>query len=187
MKKRDFAMMTVGALLLLCVGWTGILAVVQIKQTNAGLRIGTKAADLIGFYGTTPVVRQTVTNTVGVLGTQSQVVKAAATQAQLTQVTKAAATQAALTLSTANYDFLVADGSTQTVVVVTNVVIGTVWGFVSTTPQVIVTNTIGTVWGFATTTPQVVETNISSVAGFSNTNQLNQLINAGRNLGIWHE
>jgi hypothetical protein len=53
------------------------------------------------------------------------------------------------------------DGSTNSISVVTNVTISTVWGFATTTPQVIQTSAVNTVFGFATTTPQVVITNTS--------------------------
>ena len=35
----------------------------QMKNTGAGLYIGTTVAQKLGFYGATPVVRQTLTNT----------------------------------------------------------------------------------------------------------------------------
>lgn len=38
-------------------------AVTQLKQTGVGLYIGTAVTQKIGFFGATPVVRQTITNT----------------------------------------------------------------------------------------------------------------------------
>ena len=93
----------------------------QMKNTGAGLYIGTTVAQKLGFYGATPVVRQTMTNTAPVLAT--------------------------LTVSSATITYAGVDGSTNSISVVTNVA-------------------------------------INAIAGYSGTNQLNQVRTALVNLGL---
>jgi hypothetical protein len=93
----------------------------QMKNTGAGLYIGTTVAQKLGFYGATPVVRQTLTNTAPVLAT--------------------------LTVSSATITYAGVDGSTNSISVVTNVA-------------------------------------INAIAGYSGTNQLNQVRTALVNLGL---
>jgi len=71
-----------------------------------GLHIGARASDKIGFYGATPVVRQTITNTAPVIAT--------------------------LTVSSATITYAGIDGSTNTQSVVTNVAINAVTGYAGT-------------------------------------------------------
>jgi Ca2+/H+ antiporter len=97
----------------------------QMKNTGAGLYIGTTVAQKLGFYGATPVVRQTITNTAPVL--------------------------AALTLYT----------QTQ---IITNV-------FPADTTNVF-------------TVVSVTNVAINAIAGYSGTNQLNQVRTALVNLGL---
>jgi hypothetical protein len=93
----------------------------QMKNTGAGLYIGTTVLQKVGFYGATPVVRQTLTNTAPVLAT--------------------------LTVSSATITYAGVDGSTNSISVVTNVA-------------------------------------INAIAGYSGTNQLNQVRTALVNLGL---
>jgi hypothetical protein len=56
-----------------------VYAAEQIRRTGAGLSICDNVSDKVGFYGATPVVRQTVTNTAPVLAaltlyTQMQII-----------------------------------------------------------------------------------------------------------------
>jgi len=71
--------------------------------------------------------------------TAASVALTAATNAASSATVKAAATQASLTLYTMVITNAHAD-VTNVVSVVTNVTINTVWGFATTTPQVVVTN-----------------------------------------------
>jgi uncharacterized membrane protein YbhN (UPF0104 family) len=130
-----------------------VYAIEQVRRDAAGLHIGSAVTDRIGMWGATPVVRQTITNT-------------APAAVALTQAVKAAATQAALTVSSATITYQGVDGSTNSISVVTNVTINTVWGFATTTPQVLATSTVNEVYGYTTS------------------NQLNAVRNALVNVGI---
>ena len=79
----------------------------KIKETGAGMQIGTTSTQKIGFYGATPVVKQT-------------------------GVTNAGAALATLTVSSATLTYQAIDGSTGTISVVTNVAINTIAGFTTT-------------------------------------------------------
>jgi hypothetical protein len=117
----------------------------QMKNTGAGLLIGTTADQKIGFFAADPVVQPTA-------AAQAAVGTTGAAAVALTQATKAAATQAALSLTTSNITYLGIDGSTNTLAVVTGATINTVWGFATTTPQVLATSTVNTVYGYTTST-----------------------------------
>ena len=184
--------------LLIVAGVVGIAVVAVFAQTAAvniwsdylGLHIGAKSTDKIGFYGATPVAKQTgVTNAGSVLVTLTQAVKPAETQVALSQAVKAAATEATLTLNTATISYVASvDGGTgimAEVSVVTNASIVSVFGFADTTPQVVLTSTVNSVFGFASTTPQVLATStVNAVAGLPSTNTINGIVNALRNLGL---
>jgi hypothetical protein len=121
----------------------------QMKNTGAGLQIGTTADQKIGFFAADPVVQPTA-------AAQAAVGTTGAAAVALTQATKAAATQAALTLYTETHiitNVFPADvTNVYTVVSVTNATINTVWGFATTTPQVLATSTVNTVYGYTTST-----------------------------------
>jgi hypothetical protein len=116
-----------------------------MKNTGAGLQIGTTADQKIGFFAADPVVQPTA-------AAQAAVGTTGAAAVALTQATKAAATQAALTLYTETHiitNVFPADvTNVYTVVSVTNATINTVWGFATTTPQVLATSTVNTVYGY---------------------------------------
>jgi len=182
-------------LILTAIGFVATLAVVyaasNVKETGAGLWLGSKSTDKVGFFGATPVVRQTlsaaptVTASASVTGTT--VAKAAATQVALSQAVKAAETQVAVTpvrqavvnsatisldtVALTSFEALVAGGGTQTV-----------WAFVASadivtnatantgTINVLTTNDVNAVFGFADTTAQVIQTQVVNTAwGFATT------------------
>lgn len=113
----------------------------QIKNTGAGLYIGTASTQKISFFGADPIVRPTISAAGTTTGSAA---------VALTQATKAAETQAALTVSSATITYQGVDGSTNSISVVTNVTINTVWGFATTTPQLLTTSTVNTIYGFTT-------------------------------------
>jgi hypothetical protein len=89
----------------------------KIKETGAGMQIGTTATQKIGFFGAAPVVKQT-------------------------GVTNAGAALATLTVSSATITYQAVDGSTSSVSVVTNVAINAVAGFASTNQANAINNSL---------------------------------------------
>lgn len=88
----------------------------KIKQDAEGLKIG-GSGDSIGFFGATPVAKQT-------------------------GVTNAPAVLATLTKNSATITYLGADGSTNSISVVTNVTINAIAGVPSTNTVNAIVNTI---------------------------------------------
>jgi hypothetical protein len=156
---------------------TWVLAeVVQVKNTAEGYRIGTTSTQKIGFFGATPVVKQTgVTVADGGAQILSNQLASAAAQ---TQVVKAGATQVALTLNSATLTYVASidngTGMMASVSVVTNASVNTVWGFATTTPQVVITNSIAAA---SVATNQIVGTVATSALSTN-------VVTALRNLGL---
>jgi hypothetical protein len=148
-----------------------VYAYEQVRRDAQGLHIGSAVTDRIGMWGATPVVRQTITNTAPVLGT-------------LTQSSKAASTAVTVNVGTATLTV----SFTPLTVDVTNAAgaVSACWTGCTATVAGVVTSAVpNTVYGFASDTAVVItNTAINAIAGYSGTNQLNQVRNALVNVGI---
>lgn len=196
-KKNTLSVLLVLSIVAVALGAT------WIKETGLGLFLGTRTTDKVGFYGQTPVVQGSLTNTrsAELTNTITGESVAATTQAALTLGTTAtavtpvsiAAAVTAQTVALSNLNVLCGDGSTASVYaimvpgsVMTNITQVSV--MTNVTQVTVVTNVTqsGAPYGFAASTAAVVTnaTGISTSYGVTTSNQMNQIIDAIRNIGI---
>jgi hypothetical protein len=130
----------------------------QMKNTGAGLYIGTASTQKIGFFGAAPIVRPTISAAGTTTGSAA---------VALTQSSKAASTAVALTQHKATIIYCNGFDTTNTyasVEVVTNVTVNAVYGFASDTPVVITNEAVNAVYGFTTEAQaNAVATNLTGV------------------------
>jgi hypothetical protein len=129
---------------LLALAVVGVRAGQRVRVIDIDNSASPKATTAVNV-ALTPAVNGTNTTSLTTVVLSNQV----ATAATQTQVVKAGTTQVALTLNSATLTYVASvdngTGIMATVSVVTNASVNAVFGFATTTPQVVITNTIAAV------------------------------------------
>lgn len=160
----------VGVIAAAMIGTTVAAVFGPTPHSNGGWVVGESSAK-IGFFGATPVARQGLTGTVAqtftIIGPTAGTTAAVVTNATIDVATVVTG----LTVQTAVLDFILADGTTNTTALVTNVVALTDTQGVTLQTR----NVFADLTGSATNT----------FAAYTTTNQANAIVTGLRNLGLF--